>query len=308
MNPAPSPLTTATDDVRRVLRTGLLFGLLALGVRLTAGQSESIAISATAAPPYVRPVDAQGKPLPETYVLSEGHFLGGGIQDAAESRMKFDDVVRFLAPSLAKQNYFPTKDVPAANLILSIYWGTTLIYEDPQKAFAAEPMNAALKDYNAGVEANGSADSNDLNNALDRQSTAAQSTEGAIARNAALLGYKRALQKEERFTMPTTEEQTMREELAEERYFIVLMAYDYQYMRKEHKPRLLWVTRLSVRSPGNNFTEALPALALAGGNVFGHQLDGLVRVKAPVKTGTVKLGEMEVMGTVENLPPPKKER
>lgn len=48
--------------------------------------------------------------------------------------------------------------------------------------------------------------------------------------------------------MPTSDELTMSVELNEERYFVILMAYDYQHMRREKKPKLLWVTRLSLRA------------------------------------------------------------
>ena len=99
--------------------------------------------------------------------------------------------------------------------------------------------------------------------------------------------------------MPSPEELTMSLELNEERYFVILMAYDYQYMKKQHKSRLLWATRISVRSPGNNFIEAMPALVEAGANVYGRQVDGLVRVDAGERGGRVDLGELKVMGTVE---------
>ncbi len=275
----------------------VIIGPAAAGAKL-----ESIAISATAAPPYVRPVDAQGRLRPESYVFLEGQFMAGGTADASESHTSFTDLTRMLAKSLVQQNYFPGNDLGSADLLIRVYWGTTLTYDDPQKPFAAEALNAALTEFNTKVAQDGIADPGDLNTALDRGTAARESVEVAINRNAALLGYKRALEKETRRIMASTEEQTMRVELNEERYFVVLMAYDLKYMRAEHKPRLLWVTRLSVRSPGNNFTEALPALAKAGGKVFGRQVDGLFRVKVPLDSGQVKLRDMKIMGATEQAP------
>ena len=276
--------------------------------QLAAAPSESIAISATARSTYVRPVDAEGKPQRETYIFTEGHYMGGPTIDSSESKIKFADVTRSLLPSLAKQNYFPTSDVPSANILIMVHWGTTVTYEDPQKTYAAEALNGALTKYNQGIADVGIADAGDVNAALEMQTSAQSGAAGAIERNAALLGYKRSLDKERRKIMPSPEELTMNLDLNEERYFVVLMAYDYQYMKKEHRPRLLWVTRLSVRSPGNNFTEALPALALAGSDAFGRQLDGLVRVKVPVQRGQVTLREMQILGTVENPPPAKTDK
>ena len=47
----------------------------------------------------------------------------------------------------------------------------------------------------------------------------------------------------------------------------------------------------------------MPALVDAGSKVFGRQLDGLVRVDAGEKGGRVDLGELKVMGTVEEPKP-----
>jgi transcription elongation GreA/GreB family factor len=143
----------------------------------------------------------------------------------------------------------------------------------------------------------------------DRESTQA-SIQSAINRNAALLGYARSLEKERRQLMPTTAEIAMSSELNEERYFVILMAYDNAQARaKDQKPKPLWITRLSVRSPGNNFAEALPTMAKVGADLFGQQHDDLVRVRTPTQRGSVKLGELEVLGTAnEKAAPAKKDK
>lgn len=274
--------------------------------RLCAGPIKFIAVSATAVPNYARPVDAQGRPRPETYVFSPGRFFGGNTADSHLNQVKFEDITRMLALNLAKQNYFPTKDVPSANLLLMVHWGMTHVDRNPQNEFAAENLNKAMSDYRASAANNsGDADPGALNEALNDQAYTAASAQGAIARNAALLGYKPTLQKKQRRIIIGSDEITMSEELNEERYFVVLMAYDYQYMQKEHKSRLLWVTRISVRSPGNNFTEAMPAIAQAGAGVYGRQVDGLVRVDAPGRGGRVDLGELKEIGPVDDPLPAK---
>jgi len=42
----------------------------------------------------------------------------------------------------------------------------------------------------------------------------------------------------------------------------------------------------------------MPALINAGADVYGRQLDGLVRVNGRTRDGRVELGEMKVIGTV----------
>lgn len=282
-----------------------LAGYLGLGLAvLGAADVQSIAISSTAAPDYVRALGADGKPLPESYVFYEGNFIGGGTVDPYQKRVKYSDITLMLAQNLAKQNYFPTKDLASANLIIMVHWGTTLTYEDAEKQFAAEEINAALAAYNRSVDAGEFADPGALNSALSRQEGVAGSAEENLNRNAALLGYRRALDKERNKIMPSQEELTMSLELAEDRYFVVLMAYDYQYLRKEKAKRLRWVTRLSVRSPGNNFLDAIHTLTVAGGEVFGQQLDGLKRVKVPVRGGEVKLHDLKFLGE-ETKPVPE---
>ena len=290
--------------------TAVLLGLVALiAGPLGARPIKSIVVSATAVPNYVRPVDASGKPQPETYIFTQGKFFGGNTKDTRLNQIKFDDILKNLAPSLAKQNYFPTKDVPAANILIMVHWGTTLTYVDPQREMAADKINTALNDYkSAAAENNGDADPGALNALLGDQANAQSSAQGAIARNASLLGYKPTLEKAQTKIYASTSEQTMNEELNEERYFVILMAYDYQQMKKDKKSKLLWATRISVRSPGNNFLEAMPALVEAGANVYGRQVEGLVRVDAGERGGRVDLGELKIMGTVEDPKPDEKKK
>lgn len=276
-------------------------GLLLSTVALMAGKNDAIVISSTAGPDYQRPLDAKGKPAPETYVFMEGVHLEGGTRDKSEERMTYEEITRTLAVNLARQNYFPTKDVAAANLLIRVYWGTTLIYEDPQRDQNIAALNTAMANAQSQMESGGLVDATELKQAVNDNALAASGVEGAIERNARLLGYKRSLLKEEKNLVASIAEQTMRMELAEERYFVVLMAYDFQFMRKEKKPKLLWITRLSIRSPGNNFTEALPALAIAGSDVFGQNLTDMKRIKLrDLPGGEVIMGDLKVIGVEEN--------
>lgn len=273
----------------------------AIAVALPAAMDQSIAVSSTAVADYVRPADPAGGPRPETYVFAEGKFFGGGTVDGGLDRTTFADITRTLALNLAKQNYFPAGNAATADLLIMVHWGTTIIYEDPQRQFTLEAAQAASAAFSAAQEAGGMADPSALNFELGAMATARAGVEDAVRRNAILLGYARVLDRERRALQPTAIETTMVNELNEERYFIIVMAYDNKVRTKDHKSKLLWVTRLSVRSPGNNFVEALPTLAQVGADVYGRQLDDLVRVKT--RLGTVKLHELEILGPAESTPP-----
>ncbi|RXK56504.1 hypothetical protein ESB00_11745 [Oleiharenicola lentus] len=297
-------LLSAPVCYRRLV--SVLLGLLLPAGSLLAGKNDAIAICSTAAPGYVRPLDEKGKPVPETYVFMEGIHLEGGTRDRSEERMTYEEITRTLAVNLARQNYFPTRDVSAAQALIRVYWGTTQIYEDPQRDQNLAALNSAMANAQSQMESGGQVDTTELKQAINDNALAADGVEGAIERNARLLGYKRSLLKEEKNMMASVAEQTMRMELSEERYFVVLMAYDFQFMKREKKPKLLWVTRLSIRTPGNNFTEALPALAVAGAEVYGRNLDGLERIKVrDLPGGEVILGDLKVIG-VEEKPVEKK--
>lgn len=288
-------------------RCRLLLGIsAALAVALPAAQEQSIAASATAIAAYVRPKDPSGRPRSESYVFTEGKFFDGVTVDGSLAKADFAGITRTLAASLAKQNYFPSDDARTADLIIMVHWGTTTIYEDPMKDLNNEALQNAVASYNAAVDATGMADTNELNTQLGARDTAREGVQDSINRNALLLGYAKVLARERRELNPTNAELTMSNELNEERYFVILMAYDNHLRTKEKKAKLLWVTRLSVRSPGNNFTEALPALARVGSDVFGRNIDDLVRVKSRI--GTVKLGELEIVGTVPDNPPAKPDK
>jgi len=279
----------------------LCLGLALAGLTTAqARRNDAIVISASAKHDYVRPLDAEGWPLPETYVFMEGAHLGSTTADASEGKMTFDTITRTLAANLIKQNYVPTRDIAGAKLLIRVYWGSTQVYEDPQKLQDMDRLNAAVSTFRSSAEQNGGiADPGDLNALMQDAAGDQFNTDGMIARNAALLGYKRSLDKLGNRIIATSDEEDLRGELSEERYFVVLLAYDYEFLCQKKKPRLLWVTRLSIRSPGNNFTEALPMLALAGAESYGRNQDDLQRVKVrALPGGDVRMPEVEVLGTV----------
>ena len=284
----------------KTIRLPLMLGLAAaLPAGLFAKIEQSIALCATTRPDYVRPADAAGKPLPQSYVFFPGRFFNGNTSDHSLEHVTFDEIARTLAPNLARQSFFPTKDAVGADLTIVVHWGATDVYRDPLKQFNTEDLNTAVAGYNASIAATGMADVGPINQAITSMTMAGENTASAINYNATLLGYVGNLMQERRNPVPSTLEITLNNELNEERYFVILMAYDNHAGRKEHVPRLLWVTRLSVRSPGNNFTESLPAMSQIGGQVFGRNLGGLAHVKASWRGGEVTYGEMKVLGVTD---------
>ena len=71
---------------------------------------------------------------------------------------------------------------------------------------------------------------------------------------------------------------TRKAEIEENRYFIVLMAYDFQLMWKQKKHKLLWEARFSISERHNQFDRALPGIMTEyAARYFGQPTNGLVR-------------------------------
>ncbi len=90
-------------------------------------------------------------------------------------------------------------------------------------------------------------------------------------------------------------------EIRENRYFVVLMAYDFQVLWKQRRHKLLWETRFSISAHRNQFDKALPVMAQYASRYFGQASDGLLRMRVP--EGNVEVHEPTL---IEFLPEPKK--
>jgi len=77
---------------------------------------------------------------------------------------------------------------------------------------------------------------------------------------------------------------------SEERYFVIVSAYDYASAR-EKKKILLWRARMSTPSNGVNLEEVLPAMIASGGPHFGRETLHPTWTTAPiVREGKVEVG------------------
>jgi hypothetical protein len=95
------------------------------------------------------------------------------------------------------------------------------------------------------------------------------------------------------------------EEVAESRYYVVLLAYDFQILSKTKQRKLIWETRFSIRERHNEFGKQLAGMALTASRYFGQESDGIRR--KPLLNGRVELGETKTLGEVENAAETKPE-
>jgi len=278
--------------------------------------------------PYLERRLVDGKPRRETYVFMEGNCVKGGTLDHSVKRMTFREIAEFLAPQLTQQNYWPTSDVKAADLVLLVHWGVTHpraslndmtsridLGFNPTKdsEFGQSPgvkeylgtSNDALSEQPVLQTYMGLAgDTSTLNlNALEQrmyqlEDVADQDSQIMVGGGASrLLGYGETLLKLSQSPRYTDEQYTLENDLRSERYFIIVRAYDLHASTRSERSRPVWVLHLNTSSPGNNFKTALAAMSEAGARLFGRNTDGVatIRPNVPPK-GRVEMQDVLILG------------
>ena len=267
-----------------------------------AGPAESVAVAAGADPDYVQGRAGGGSPAvkSQSYVMAQGSFFGGCRRDASLERMKFTDIAQILGKELATQRYYPAADKKAADLLIVVHWGITSVEEDATHGQTdLEQLNRDVAAYNKSVGAGKLTDPGAMNADIDMLRGESAATGSSPAANAKLLGYDGELQKEEYRSLATASGMTemdrrLREEIADERYFLIVMAYDYTSVkggRKGFGPKLLWSTHYSIRAAGHSFTAAFPEMTKVAARYFGRNVQGLLLDAGNIPEGRVEIGE-----------------
>ena len=300
-----------------VIAAGLGVSRFALSTALADGDVVT-AVSSQVSSDYVRKRLPDGSIEPETYTFGKGGHLAGTMRDDSVDKLDFMDLAKTIAVPLASRQYVPAtdKDPNATHLLIMVYWGKTsgaedasdsAVYENLQSSqtsapppppppptgnshvaagsgIAATVMNTARQDTTTGAFASVAAE-----NALRDQ---------ADLRNARLLGYDAELAAASGLEMTAfrNRRDDLIAEIEENRYFIVLMAYDFQALWKHKQHKLLWVARMSVRERGTNFTRVLPSMVQYASQFFGEDSHGLLRRTLP--QGHVEVGELRNLGDV----------
>jgi hypothetical protein len=281
---------------------------------------------------YIRAKLPDGSFQSETYAYAKGGLWTGGVSDASIDHMGFMDVAKTVAVPLANRNYIPTKDAKGTKLLIVLYWGRTSTPERAEESLAMEKMqdaagpaaktksdrsqsliaaatslNGSLPNMSCGhfapeVSSEETAEQTDSDNnltgAMAMVAAVNRSRDVADAQIAMLLGYDSwwAETAALKGTPREYRRQDLLNELEHDRYYVVLMAYDFQKMWKQKKRELLWETRFSIRQRGHDFDTELTAMTQEASKYFGRDSHGLARESLP--EGRVELGDIKTLGTV----------
>ncbi|HEX3730650.1 MAG TPA: hypothetical protein VHV47_12645 [Opitutaceae bacterium] len=248
----------------------------------------------------------------ETYVVAKGEYFAGGTRDPTIEKTSFEGLVQELGADLAKQNYYPTRQVQDADLLIVVHWGTTIPYVsdyamqgidnpnsyDPHSYAFASAGQAELGQVYRNQNLSRAADAQAFDSAA--HTLASTSIEG-------ILGYSSVLAKIGHATTTTEQEKTLLVNLNEERYFIILTAFDMPDLLENHHKKLLWTSHMSMRAPGTNFTAAVPRMSQIASTTYGQNLDNIVDQRSLPNDlpGQVTIGPIRILGMTE-APPPRK--
>jgi hypothetical protein len=243
---------------------------------------------------YARTKLADGSYKPETFALGEGGHHSGLVRDDSIDRLPFGELTRVLAPYLASQNYVATPSLEKTDLMIVVHWGTTIPYSYQS---ALDSLQGAMTPSAEGMTMGGDLTSYFMMMNLDNRMR-----DRANALNGALLGYSSELDRVGFAYAPLglgpriSRFSDLIADLEEERYYIILAAFDFQLAwRKKHlKP--LWITRVSIRAHRNRFDRQVETMIASASRYFGE--DSRVLIRDLVPEGKVKIGEPKVLEVV----------
>lgn len=218
---------------------------------------------------YQRVKGPDGRYRPEFYAFAEGGYQDSSpVAEKSIERITFEEIVRVLAPAMAAQNYVAATDPETTDLAVLVYWGATTTDRHP--AVLAE-------------------------DALPGFGHAARERQNRIS--ARLLGFQEALN--DLPVVPPTFSSSRRmdliEDLEESRYWVALVAIDFQVARSQKVVKPLWSIRYNMRSRGTQFDLALSHMTRFASHYFGQDSAGLVNRWTSNRSGKVEIGEAEVV-------------
>ncbi|WP_146180258.1 hypothetical protein [Opitutus sp. ER46] len=301
--------------------TWLVFSACALLHTGCAGLGDpAVIVSSSAVADYTARKFQDGRPVRETYVFMPGRYYPGATVDRSLERMSFRQLAEPLAQELARKQYFPAPDLKSADLLIVVHWGVTdpRISSSEMRGQVTYHFDASMSD--AGVDRPPSETDamfasnlpeghdaltlypdlpNDAVRAMEFEETERLTDQlGGDMANAnaiLLLGYSRQLRQLSELPFITTAELALRSDLKNERYFIVLRAYDLRH-RTGRRPRVLWTLHLNMRSAGVNFREAMASMGDVAVHYVGRNVDQVETALPKLKQGTVTIGEVKIIG------------
>jgi hypothetical protein len=304
-------------------RTCIVVASLCLAVALPAADTVATAVYSRVGNGYKRERLKDGSFKPEYYALANGGRIAGTMGDNTVDRVTYPKVASIAAHLLAQQNFHYAQTKEQAKLLLMLQWGNTIAPNGTKYEQDVGSAGQALEDLKLYLQQNG-LDRSEIESRVTGTDPFVQGDGGELGelksrfemamlqlladnrvrdqvneRNARILGYmddladtndiRRWAGGGDRYTDLITD-------VEESRYYIVISAYDFRELTERNKKKLLWQTRVSVRSPGNRFDDSYVAMLKGASKYFGQDSGRLI--KGEETKGAVELGELKFLGPV----------
>ncbi len=284
------------------LLLALLFCSAASSIAVGQARFDS-AVYAYKNPEYKRKVQPNGSYVREYYAISNGGAAQGTVRGAEVDEVTFAQLSGVLAEHLGRKNYFLARNKAQASLLLVIHWGASLPYKDGTYRTDLNAASSALSQVSAtespadfGEYSEGSAAAAEFERALDQMLYSAHWRDQQNGQTARILGYSRELMDAADIRQHYGGGQSFRdllEEIEQPRYYVFVSAYDFPRLVNHGERKLLWRTRVSMRTQDNRFADRLGALIASATPHFGEHRERLVRKRMP--NVTVEIGEATVV-------------
>jgi len=272
--------------------------LLAVPLAAQRNKDSRVVVSATATPEFEK-LAAEREYF--TYHLAEGKYFGGVSRDPSLRKTPFEEVAATVAEALSERRFYPARDVEGGDLLIVVSWGSTTIDQDVSDLLAVDDFGG-INDLDIGPEPPQGENAPTFS-AADAGAVNSLDFIGSSYHrnlNARILGYHKGIGEIDSLEA-RNERRRLRDDLEEERYFIVLNAIDLPRLRATGETRELWSTRYSVRNRGTNFKEAVVLLNKAASGAFGVNLDTLHAAYVDAQA-TTEAGELEIIGIEPIVP------
>ena len=270
---------------------------------------EPVAIFSDVYNGYKRTRLPDGSYKTETYAFANGGMQTRAIDDRSLTAMTFTDVARATVDPLKKMGYVMATKPEETDLMIILYWGVTEgssgndASNSMQAAAAAIALDNAtrqLLDSSTGLA--GGLNSNAASEAANTEREAAlwqlaianMERDRIDAKNARILGYREALQRAN-FAPHFATSQDVFYEVGDNRYYVVLQAYDFKVALKQKKLKPLWTTRISISEHGKRFDDSIARMVASAAPYLGKG-DGTLHRREKLR-GKVEIGPVEVIET-----------
>lgn len=279
------------------------------GLAADAAETVVTAVHSSTANGYKRARLADGSFKPEFYRFANGGRISGTESDATVDRVTFAEVAAVARRALAQQNYHYARNPAEAEQLIILYWGSTRGYNRVNYGSSVTEAASAMSALNAlGAEVEGGgpdpvrdAAKAAVETAFIKIAMENQVRDHINVANARILGYIDEINDADgpqRLSAGADRYNDLLADIEEPRYYIVIVAYDMAQMEKKRDARLLWVTRVSVRLPGNGFDDSMAAMLRSAAKHLGQASRRLIRGEE--SKGIVELGDLKFLGEAKD--------